>query len=679
MKPCLIFGIFLLSLSVVKADTRFVIQSGHNAPVISVNWQQTQGLLVSWGQDYKLKIWHALQQKLIYDIYLPNVYGNFLAIHPQLTQLAYLTQQNNGYELWVYDWLKNKLLFKYSLSAKPLTLTYSPHGNWLAFSLENWRSLYLLDSQTGEEKYIMPAFGLVTFVGFSPRESSLFAYQPSGKISYWELKPKPVLKAELKTISALTPLMLSLDRCFFLAQKANSLYVIDAVNGVQKHSLSYLGNYLVSTSTYSQSFSCLIQNPGVGVSLEFFNIDNGIAKKVKELKIDNFEKNISVLYYNHGLCFLGLNDGSIYKLNNDNLEPVLKNNTSKIRQAAMHNGSLVTALPEAIIVFKDIFNYLTESSQALETKLELHWLKIRSSAYFRVSTSPNLGFMLWEDKSPSGLIYRLDLNDSLILEKIPVSPLGIKNIFTSPYGFLVLNHNNLLRLLDEKTFKPKGELVLPNIKGAIAISSSEVILSQESYSILDNPLLYWQTQTTKPIPLPEDYRSIEGLAFNAKTSVLAYIALTEKDGTYLRTLKIRNLNDYKSANELISHSKPTGKAFLISDLLNNNLYFTFGQGDLNCYDGNKIYQFQTAPSPLLSLDQSANFIYGLSNDSALIIWDKETGHISYQFYLFPNYSWFVISAANTVFYGGELVDKVSFAEDVKMLEISFVNREQDWP
>ena len=679
MKRCLLLGIFVISLGALKAETRFVIQSSHHGPVISLNWQKTQELLVSWGKDYRLKIWQNQQKKLIYDIYLPELYANLLAIHPELSQLAYLAQQENGYELRVYDWLKDKQLFKHRLTDRPLTLTYSPQGNWLALSVENWRSLLLLDSQTGAEKYIMPAFGLVTFVGFSPRESSLFAYQPSGKITYWDLKPTPVLKAELKTISALNPILLSQDRCFLLAQKSNSLYLIDAVKGVQMTSLSYQMNFLVGSSAYSQTFICLMKNPEKGFSLEFFSLQNGSIKKVKELRLDSFEGNVSALYYMDGLCFLGLSDGSIFRLKNDVLEPILKNKSSKVRQMALHNGSLLALLSEEIVVLKKLFNSLTAMDQSSEICLELHRLKISPQTSFRIDPSPQGGFFLWEEKRSSGLIYRLDFKDSLILEKLPVLEPGLNSLFSSPYGLLIINQNNLLRLLDEKTFKIQAEISVPNIKEALAISGSKIILSQEPNSILNSPLLYWQTQTSKPIPLPEDYRTVEALAFNPKASLLAYIALTEKDRAYIRSLKIRHLADLKFSCELISQSKPTGKPFLISDSSNGHFYFTLGEGKVSCYDGNKISQFQPAPTPLLSLGLSANFIYGLGDDSTLIIWDKDKGEILYQFYIFPNYAWFILSMNNTVFFCGDLADYVSFAEGLKIFELSFVSREQDWP
>src|SRR3972149_2951709 len=134
---------------VALSQPRFILQNGHSGAVTVLAYQQENNVLLSGGKDGVVAVWDINTQQHIYRQRVSNGSVQLFCVHPQKPYYAVAAPNAGNYSIVVGDWQNNKIIFSLAVKDKPLFLAYSPLGKYLVVCVENWRSLYLFDAETG--------------------------------------------------------------------------------------------------------------------------------------------------------------------------------------------------------------------------------------------------------------------------------------------------------------------------------------------------------------------------------------------------------------------------------------------------------------------------------------------------------------------------------------------------
>lgn len=220
---------FLLT---AQSSARLIIDSGHNSSVESLCYHSSNKLL-SADSNGLVKVWDLSTDKLQYQVNT-GLRGTIqLKAHPSKKQFAVLVSRPGYTKIAVWDWQRNKELFSKELSDRPIQFEFSGKGKYLFITKISSPSMVLMDSQTGREySYLKRLYDLFSYGYIGASETRVMTYSNSGSIKYWDIRTS-TLQNETTTLSDLSNLTVlqTEGKRYFLANKGNTLYLIDRLSG----------------------------------------------------------------------------------------------------------------------------------------------------------------------------------------------------------------------------------------------------------------------------------------------------------------------------------------------------------------------------------------------------------------------------------------------------------------
>ena len=136
-KIFIVFLFFVFSEKFIfasSADYRIVIQSGHNGPVVAVDWHAPSKSVVSAGADGRIIVTKPETNRIVNRFQVSKSRISRMKIHPQKTLVAVTFQKENKTLLQVWDWHTQTLIYEYSLKLEPLFFNWSAKGKYLIIS-----------------------------------------------------------------------------------------------------------------------------------------------------------------------------------------------------------------------------------------------------------------------------------------------------------------------------------------------------------------------------------------------------------------------------------------------------------------------------------------------------------------------------------------------------------------
>ena len=155
-----------------------------------------------------------------------------LALHPSLPQFSALVGEASRIDtLAAWDWERGQELFTLSSDRQLLHLAYAPQGGYLAYSRADYRSLAAVDAQSGTALGLLrTGFGIVSFFVISRNENTIMGYQPSGRITYWDLQEDRSVR-QLRTLADLSLIRITPSNRHILAAAGERLVAVDLLSG----------------------------------------------------------------------------------------------------------------------------------------------------------------------------------------------------------------------------------------------------------------------------------------------------------------------------------------------------------------------------------------------------------------------------------------------------------------
>ncbi len=620
-----------------------MIQSGHTGPVSAIQFQATSNSLVTAGVDGVVKVWDIGKLHAVYSQPLAprNIY--LLAVHPQASVYAAVFAEEGEYTLVVRDWSKNNEIFRVSFSHKPLMVEFSPRGTYLAVCVENWRSLYLYRADDGEAiGAFSSGFGIVSYVAFSTKESTVMTYQPAGKIIYWETETGRK-SSELKTLAGLLPISLSSNKVHLVCSRKNEIVFLDVVTGKAASSLDFPGLVLYSGDRQGSRLAFYSNRRGERETVSLYSIGSATAQEIFKNSLSDTNAFTSLLATDNSV-FAGNNRGEVFLMYKNNSVKIIGNNLMEISDLAFRGNSLILGTLRRLFVFRSDFFLEGKNPDIVPTALSFrHLSHPYAGDTIGMAFDANDDIRIWKKTGTTGSMAILDPESLAVRRQVGQFPAAPLECLLEGDLVLTVAQDGSCSVVDANDGTPRFQPLSAGINTAVFVPPAVIICGKSRLSSYESSLALIKADTGETTFLNEAADIVYEIAYDRKTGTLFYIGVEKKGGSMLTVVKSRSGKDLKNVKTIFS--KP-GRFFnsvvaYVGD--EERLYFSLEENVVYAWDGTTVTALESSLRPVKRLYAFPKIVYALNTDSSITAWNRSDGKLLFTLFLFNNLSWLVLT------------------------------------
>ena len=237
---------------------RAIVDSGHAGATRWLEFDEKRGFLFTSGDDGTVRIWDPAAGTLLRVLQVTQLATGRIAVNPAAPQLAVVVTDGAGANfLAVWDWEKERELFRVALREDPLFVRFSGLGTYILFGESSWQGLKIINSSDGTSVgFHSEGFGIVGFAEMSRSEKTLMTYQVSGRIMYWDLA-SGTRTLDVPAVPYLTGLRISRDRSFLVGYTPTEVVRVDAQTGADRGRAQLTGIVSLDVSPSGDELTCI--------------------------------------------------------------------------------------------------------------------------------------------------------------------------------------------------------------------------------------------------------------------------------------------------------------------------------------------------------------------------------------------------------------------------------------
>jgi WD40 repeat protein len=618
-----------------ELQARSVVETGHIGAVRCLEFDDKRNLLFSGGDDGTVRIWDAATQSIVHTLQVTQLLVQKIAIDPSAPRVAMIVGDGAGtFLLSVWDWERERQVFKVPLKDNPLFLRYSGAGTYLYFGVSSWQSMTILRSADGTPFDFHPeGFGIVGFAEMSRSEKTILTYQLSGRLSYWDVSTGQQT-LDLPAAPYLSNIRISPDRRYIAGSTGSDVEVIDTVTGVMSTRIPVSGAVSLGFSPAGDELACLSV---YGNAISRWNI--GGAAPVAVPAPPKLPVPPVLLTYGSDRIFAAGSDGGLMSVaQNGELSQFGRNVLANLTGFDATRGSAALASQDWVrILDSDIL-----SGAAAPT-------------YIHSRLAPN------PFKSPVGLEYLGDSQllawrgDALALGLALLPDQGsafqiVQSGFHSPLSMLVVQNGSAIgiesggtvRIVDLASGASRFELRIPGIHAAVQASPTEIIAARNSTAASAGSLLRVNTTTGETVTVKD--RNIFTWAVALDASAPAGPALYSIGVDASGATNLLRHDGAGFDHESLIDSVPTEDldANMTFDPHARQLYASMGKDRVIRWDGVKVQPLVLENAVSLQLAAHDGLLFSLNKDSTVTVVDSGTGARLGEIALFADGEWCVL-------------------------------------
>lgn len=635
----LISGLWMLiSFSLFSQDV--LINSSHRGPVNKLYYDDNRELLFSSGEDGSVLIWDAEKREIVFRMQISHLPVKMFAVHPERTQLAVVeSDQLKTFRLSFWDWEKGTRLFIQDLDELPLFITYSPKGKYLLYARPRYNSLVLLSPETGKELNLLKkGSGIVPFAVISGNERNIMTYQPSGRITYYDISSGRVLK-RVKTLPDLSAIKIFPDNLFIAASTGESLVVVDLLNGTVKSRAVISEITTIGISGQGNELACIYREAGEsGLTKWYFNRKELYSVSVPEIKAFT---DLNTLTFADRYLFLAGREGSISFLNRQNQYEVLaENQLMTISSLALAQNHLAVAGPENILLFSAemlFANLLSGRSLADKSFLRQKRIITPFSGESGVEFSNEGRLFLWAREDEHGKFISLDPDTDLQSKIHSDFNSALLYFEAAVQGIITLEKSGMAQILDGDSYRKLFQYWAPGMNKLIFGGDSTLLGAKGSVSELSSPLLVINQETGETVPIADDRLFVFELLYDRAGKRLFSLGIVGGGESYITQLKQHSGADFKKMQLLFSY--PGEDLSACMTLGNSTLYVASNDKPVSQWNGYRFIELERSSHKPVKLFTQDRALLALNSDSTLTLWNTRSRRIILDFYIFKDGEW----------------------------------------
>ncbi|GEM_PF-1143924 len=647
-----LLGIFLFIFAMgnevaLAEEFNLQVNTGHVGDVEQLAYDAMNRILFSAGEDGTVRLWKPDETVLLKKIRVSYLPVKMLALSPQNNLMAVLeTNDLTIFRLSVWNWKEGKKLYTISLKHRPMFITFSKRGSYLAYSRPDWNSLVIIDSLSGHSlPYMQEAFGIVSFMVFSSSEETLLTYQPSGKLIYWHLKSGTIIKSVV-TLPDLRQMRISADRSFAAAKKGDSVVLIDLLTGNVLDRRGLIGIEDIAISPGDNEIACVVKGSGGQTQLYRYAI---IDKSLYNISISQ-ENGLNTAIYGNNELFLGKTDGSLSFIGSDGIaHSIGENKLEKIYDIAFNSGKLAFITGNSIYTFESNFftgenlgKDLMGNRESLSLKITRFGNPIGGKTQLAPLTENKL--ITWTDSSTEFPMAFIDMRNGSFTYSSGLFNAPLTYVGDGGRWVLTVEDTGECKLIDKSDESIYYSYSAPGMHKLIVVKNDNLIGAKSKLDVYDSSLLWINPITGETFPITDDSLYVYELAYDRFRDTLYSIGVERKNGILATVLKKRTGKTFDNSTvlERISGEEDVGASIAV-DETDGSIYTSLGYGKVMVFRGTGRSDLEYNGEIARKLIYKKGKLFALNRDSSISVWNVETGRLLLDFYLMKDGEWLIIT------------------------------------
>jgi WD40 repeat protein len=613
--------------------------------VLAIHYDRERDLLFSGGADGTVKIWEPESGTLLYSLLISHLPVSRFAVHPTRPLIAALEASGPGSAtIKVWNWESKVRLYSIELNDFPLFFDFSPKGTYLFSCQADWTSISFYNAASGVALPLLDnGFGIVSFATISQSERNIMTYQPSGKITYWEIRTGREIKA-VETLPNLSLAKISHNKRFLVAQIENRLAVVDLLSG---RLISRVDQADIQSMVLSQDdriLQCLIDD-GEKSTVAQWLLTGDQLYRLNSPGVEQpiVSENITAITMRNEDLVFGDSEGILWIRDaNGNVRKLSQNNLLEVSDFAVRDDKVALATPEAIISFRlDVSHYSSRPDDIITSySYRRHPNPYDSPVGLKFQDEDNL--LIWDKSEENRGMGIIRLSSGYLYNEYGNFSSPQMQIELSGQRILSLESNGLFRVLELSSYNPLFEYHAPGIQKIISAGEHDLIGAGSQLGGISGSLIRIDSRTGETVPLSDSSVLTYDLVYDDNDRILYTLSIDRKSGTTQTCVKSHYGKDLEKSRSILSYKGEDLLASLEYDAASKILFTSLGHDRVQSWDGEDIETYQATRHIPRTLRATNRLLFALNKDSTLTVWDRQSRKVILDLYLFKDYSWIAV-------------------------------------
>jgi len=615
------------------------VSLGHFGKINDLTYDAERGLLFSSGDDGTVRIWDAKDKQLVGVVRISHKPVRQMAVHPLEPHVAVLvgdTLQADTLEVW--NWQRQQRLFSVESDKQLMHFAYSPKGSYLFYSQADYKSLTALNPRTGRVMpYMGRGFGIVSYFTVARNEGNIMTYQPSGAITYWDIRTGAMVK-QIRAPVGLEVIRISPNNRYIAASTGQNLLIVDILSGETIDSSRVTGIVDLRFSPAGNEIAGVVESENAR-ELKKWYFGGKFLIELTTSYSSRFPQLNSVVYSDRDL-YLATFDGDIALLEAGGGESLLaQDNRREISDLAFTGSSLaIASLSEITIVDSEFF--LDSYEQGTDVEVREHRYPNPFSCAVGITYLDPQRLLVWCKGEDEG---RLTVLNTWYggFQELPVEfGSAIRQVTVSRGGIVVVEDSGRCRILDPDTFTPTFQYNAPGMNKVILTFGDNLIGAKTDLSAFSGPLLQINRRTGETVPIKNPSLFVYDLFYSGRLrGGELYTLAVQQDSSRVRTVvKVHSGFAFERSRILkVFEGEDLGATLAGDD--SGNVFTTLGYESVAVFRGSQAGELQPSGQIPRKLHVHNEKLFSLNRDSSISVWDIPSRDFMLNIHLFQDGTW----------------------------------------
>ena len=644
------FLLLLLSSPLLISQQRWVpIDLSHFGRITDLVYDGERHLLFSAGEDGTVRIWNTEEKRLLGTVRISHRPVERLAVHPSRPHFAVLVGEAlQAGTLEVWDWQRGQRLFAVESGKQLMYFAYSPQGTYLFYSQADYKSLTAVNPKTGRVlPYMGRGFGIVSYFTVARNEGNIMTYQPSGFITYWDIRTGRMIK-QVRAPANLEQIRISPNNRYIVASTGQELVLVDVLRGVTVDSTRVTGIVDLSFSSVGNEISGVVETEnGAVVKKWYFG-----GKYLIELTtafVTRFPQ-ASCLVYSDRYLYLATSDGSISVVApGGNVSRVAENRRMEIYDLAFYGSTLAVASISEISIFDSEF-FLRPYNDEQDADMEVRELRFPNpfGSSLGITYLDSQRLLLWR-KGEEGKLALLNTWYGGIQDLPVVFESPIRQVSVSSQGIVVVEESGRCRILDPNTFATTFEYNSPGMNKLIFTFGDILIGAKTSLSTFGGPLLQINRRTGETVPIQDPSLFVYDILYRGtgRSGELYSLAVEQRAGQVRTVVKVHSGFAFERSR-ILQHFEGEDLGATLAGDDSGRVYTTLGYESVGVFSGSQSGDLEASGQIPRFLYVHDEKIFSLNRDSSISVWEILSRRLLLNIHFFDDGSWTALTPAGGI-------------------------------
>jgi len=633
----------------ISAAYQIVLPDGHEGALVAADWHEKSGLLVSAGEDGRLIVTRPADGKVLRRFHVSENPIHDLEVDPTRNRVALVSSENGSFTVSVWDWNDEKVIYSYDMDSEPLFVAWSAQGLFLIIGSLNIASVVVLEGESGRQLHYLKrltAFYSAGYIGAT--ESVLMTYHSSGILEYWDIGSS-ALKLAADTVSNLqgVTVLQTKPKNILFGYRDETLYSINRQSGAILDERVIPNLHHVSVDKKNGEIDILAKGTK-GYLLHEYVIREG---KIMKRGIDDPSSFLATLditllpsmaLRRNSASYILSESGKIYLKDENVYTPIAHDPLWKPDSLAFHNTTLLASRGALIREYNSPFFDVNTPIDLKKLKTLTVNERTTSSKSTRtaIAALPDGDTLQWDvaHMGPDNGIRHINLSNPENPEFFfPLSKAIHKLKVIDSSRLLIVDRSNTVSIrsaMDGKLLFQYSALSI--LDAEYSDYSKSVIVARASKEWGEKPLEQVKLNSDEALPYA-DSRSLVYSITSAPRGFYSVGVSLQDSGDSRTSLLFHNEDSTVQSQLVLEISEEDQQAVLLAHPSQNSVYTTLG-GTVQHIAETNITVFPW-DQRITELKIHGNILYGLDEDGAIAMWNRQNGQILLKIHLFKDAEW----------------------------------------